>query len=304
MEKRIVLYMGSSVEDYPISQLAKMDVTGLMVEEKHLTKSRSGTLRNLGFEVGIAVGALPGGRVCPASPAARAQLERKLRRAVSFQPDIIWLDHLRFEGHWESKVPYGTSEGLKGAHRPCRYCKRRKRSRIISDLAAFARALVDEKIRLGYYAVPFKEKEHREWIGLLGQDHRALSRVFDFVSPMLYHRMLGKPVRYIGDYVRYLNNLTFEARILPIIQVKDMPDDLPDELSLEDIEEAVQEALTPPSIGVALFTWDDVIQNHKVAGVTEILQRITSPNPKSRSSYQYHRSVRFNVKFLKLPIQH
>ncbi|MCH7951990.1 hypothetical protein IH980_04620 [Patescibacteria group bacterium] len=141
-------------------------------------------------------------------------------------------------------------------------------------MAAFARALVDEKIRLGYYAVPFKEKEHREWIGLLGQDHRVLSRVFDFVSPMLYHRMLGKPVRYIGEYVRYLNNFTIEARILPIIQVKDMPDDLPDELSLEDIEEVMQEALTPPSIGVALFTWDHVIEKGKVEGIKKILKGV------------------------------
>ena len=278
MEKKIVLYLGPSVKDYPISQLAKMGVTGLMVEEKHLTKSRSGTLRDLGFEVGIAVGALPGGRVCPVSPAAKAYLEHKLRKAVSFDPDIIWLDHLRFEGRWEAvKVDRDTKEYVyRSVHDACRWCRGKVRSKEVVTLAKWAKSLVPKSTPLGYFAVPFKLGEHTKLAHELGQDHRLLGKFFDCISPMLYHRMLGKPVRYIGDYVRYLNNLTIEARILPIIQVKDMPDDLPDELSLEDIEEAIQEALTPPSIGVALFAWDHVIEEHKVAGVTEILQRIST----------------------------
>jgi len=112
-------------------------------------------------------------------------------------------------------------------------------------------------------------------LAALGQNNVTLGNLVDVVSPMLYHRMIGMPVTYIGDYVRYYDSLHLRAKVLPIIQLKDMPDELEDRLSINEIDQAVQEALTPPSIGVAVFSWDQTIEKAKVESVSRILRNIS-----------------------------
>lgn len=281
MVKKQVLYLAYTAEGYKLSQLKEAGVNGVMVAVEGLSSRRRAQLGRLGLEVGVAVGAVPRGKICPASSQVREHLKRQLVLALKYKPDIIWLDHLRFGGRWESAGPsYAARKRMVGIHKDCLYCKGKERSAVLIDLVLFVREFIGGDIQLGYYAVPFRHDEHRRWYRLLGQDHLKLSGVFDFVSPMLYHRMLGKQFSYIGDYVKYLDGLGVEAEILPIIQVKDMPDDLADKLSISEIEKAVGQALTAPSVGVALFCWDHVIEKGKDEGVTRILQRMRELNQK------------------------
>ena len=83
--------------------------------------------------------------------------------------------------------------------------------------------------------------------------------------------MIRKPVSYISQYVTYLYKLT-KKPVLPIIQVKDMPDDLADKLSRLEMKQAFQEATKPPSIGVAWFSWDGAVEKSKTQIISKLFK--------------------------------
>lgn len=143
---------------------------------------------------------------------------------------------------------------------------------MINDLAKYARSIVSRKI--AYFAVPYKHTEYPEVSEKLGQDHCVLANIFDMVLPMVYHRMIGKPVDYIVEYTNYLKGLQISSKILPIIQVKDIPDQLEDNLSLNEIQEAIELSIQPPSAGVAIFAWDHAIEKSKLEPVSKILRKL------------------------------
>ncbi len=210
-----------------------------------------------------------GGKVCPLSAQALSFLNRKLKKIVALKPDVIWFDYLKFQGKW------GVVRGdLSETHEECKYCLDKDRESEIVEIARDALAKIPKNIKVGYFAMPYKKGEYEGWEKILGQDHKNLGNIFDFVSPMLYHRMVGKPVSYISEYVKYLDGLDIKAEIIPIIQLKDMPDELPDKLTLKEIGQEVEEAMKSPSVGVAVFSWDQTIEKGKLYGVSRILRKI------------------------------
>ena len=86
---------------------------------------------------------------------------------------------------------------------------------------------------------------------------------------MLYHRMINRPVSYILEYVEWIFQKT-KKPVLPIIQVKDMPDNLPDKLSGEEIKQAFDEARKLPALGVSFFSWDHAVEK----GKTELIRKL------------------------------
>jgi hypothetical protein len=81
--------------------------------------------------------------------------------------------------------------------------------------------------------------------------------------------MIRRPVSYISEYVKWLSQKT-KKPVLPIIQVKDMPDDLPDELSWDEIREVFNQARKLPSKGVSFFTWGHALEKGKTDLVREL----------------------------------
>src|SRR6185503_9491440 len=108
------------------------------------------------------------------------------------------------------------------------------------------------------FTVAFKSDEQLELRDALGLDYETLGKIFDMSSPMLYHRMIKRPIKYISEYVTWMDKVTSKP-VLPIIQIKDMPDDLPDEVSEDEISAAFNEAKKDPSTGVAIFWWQHAI---------------------------------------------
>lgn len=86
---------------------------------------------------------------------------------------------------------------------------------------------------------------------------------------MVYHRLLGRPVSYISAFTKYLSKLTAKP-ILPIVQVKDMPDHLPDQVTESILSQELAEAVRPPSVGVAWFSWDGAVEK----GKTDLIGRL------------------------------
>ncbi len=255
--KRFSLFIEFKHEELPeLEKLKTIPVDNLIVSFEPLKKSVWEQLKTLGIPLSLSLEAFEQD-ICPASPRAEEKLEEKLKDAARFSPEEIWLDHFRFDGHWEVKT-----KTLSGLHFPCQFCRGRERKEILRQLSIKIRRSVPPRIKLGYFAVPFKDKERPEIISQLGQDHKNISQPFDIISPMLYHRMIGKPIEYISEYVAWLAQET-QKPILPIIQIKDMPDNLPDKLSEEEIGRAFREAQKDPSIGTAVFSWDHALEKKK-----------------------------------------
>lgn len=238
----------------------------LMVAGENLNDKTWQHLRNLRMTLGISFVAFDQGG-CPASTDARQKLLDRVTRFLKYYPTALWLDHFRFDGHWE------TTEGTKipGVHQDCKWCKDKNRIEVLSGLAQEVMMLTSNQIKVGYFAVPFKGEEVLHLVSCLGQDYVVLGKIFDQVSPMLYHRMIKKPTSYISDYVKWIRRQTIKP-ILPIIQIKDMPDDLEDRLSEEEITLSFQEATKFPSSGVAFFCWPHAIDKNK----TSIIQKLFS----------------------------
>lgn len=257
------LFIGVEIKKQVVSVLKESGANHLIVAQAPLDQKQWRRLQNLDVTLAISVNVFDQGG-CPASPRALKILFKRVLKALSFNPKQIWLDHFRFDGHWE--VGGG---GIGGIHRDCQWCGDKNRVKILTGLAEKAIDLVGRRAEVGYFAVPFKSDEVKELVFDLGQDHGALGRIFDWSSPMLYHRMIEKPVSYISEYVKWLSQKTRKP-VLPIIQIKEMPDNLPDRLSRDEIREAFKQACKPPSEGVSFFSWDHALEKDKVELVKEL----------------------------------
>ena len=206
---------------------------------------------------------------CPANPQSKKKLLSKIDDALKFQPKEIWIDHFRFDGHWEAidgnKIP--------GIHPQCKFCARRGRVDILKDIALEVINLVNNKAKIGYFAVPFKDDEVVELKAGLGQDHSIIGKIFDMSSPMLYQQMIKKPTSYISEYVKWLFSVT-QRPVLPIIQVKSMPDDLEDTIGKDVITSEFQEAIKSPSIGVCFFWWIHALEKNKTGVIKKLFSSI------------------------------
>lgn len=251
------LFLEYKFGDYDIEVLKKTGANSLIVWAGNLTPKRWKELSKLGVRLGICIVGVQNG-MCPLDPNERSNLKKGIEEALFYKPQSIWIDHIRFDGYWE-----GIKDGIiPNTHHPCSYCYGVDRVEEINKIAKFIKSRVPLDIELGYFGVPFKPEETPALVSVLGQDHKILAKHFDLISPMLYHRMIGRPVNYISDYVSYLYKLTGKP-ILPIIQAKDMPDDLPDKLSEEEMIKASQVASKSPSAGVAWFSWDGAVEKKK-----------------------------------------
>lgn len=264
--------------DYDLELLKNSGANGLMVAMKAITSERVKWLKELGMRISVVLNPFEAG-VCPLSPHSEDRLSEEIEKALSLKSSSIWLDHLRFDGQWgsaftrpfqeKSEASLDRATFISGLHPYCKWCLGRNRAQEIADIAKLVRERVPLNVQLGYFAVPFMSDEVPEIVTSLGQNHLLLGQYFNVVSPMLYHRMINKPVSYISKYVRYLSEIS-AAKVLPIIAVKDMPDDLPDKLDEREMERSFAEALRPPSSGVAWFSWDGAVEKGKTSLIKKL----------------------------------
>lgn len=254
------------VDPLEIDGIEKSGANHLIVTEHEIDKDNWQKLQALGVTLGISVDAfIKGG--CSADPQARERLFKQINTVLDFQPDEIWLDHFRFGGECT-----GINEAdVNLVHQECEWCRGKNRQEFINELARKVIAHIEGKSKIGLFAVAFKKEEAPSLGSALGLDYSALGQIFDMFSPMLYHRMIGKPVSYISEYVSYLVGLTGKPA-LPIIQIKDMPDDLEDRMSEEDIRQAFNEAKKAPSVGVCFFWWKHALEKNKTEIISKLLQ--------------------------------
>ena len=229
--------------------------------------------------------------VAPSIPAVRQELlERLVRLIVEHPIDGIWLDFVRWPSRWESPTPrlYQTSfdpitlaqfQADTGLVIPSNAYLPEAASWILSENADTwaawkcrqitewvrqASAIVQEessrRCLLGLFGVPWRSKDLDGAIRrVMGQDFEALGSYVDVFSPMVYHRMCGKPVSWIASLTEHVHTLSGKA-VWPIIQTMS----LPDQLTNKEFGDAIDMALDAPgSSGAILFNLQGISEENK-----------------------------------------
>ena len=294
MIKSVFVGLNLPIENY--EKLGEIGANHLIIPLTSITKEKRQFVEKLNSKLGISISCF-GTNACPANPLSMNRLIDSVKKSLDLRPDEIWLDHFRFDGVWEStfaKISVNDGYLIADTHKPCKWCKGKKRVEIIARIAKDVRKLVENKVKLGYFAVPFKKKEIPDLVIQLGQDHELLGKIFDITSPMLYHRMINKQVSYISEYVKYISKFNLPAgkannsarlaqhksrQVIPIIQVKDMPDlpaqagNLVDKLTKVEFLRSYRETIKSPSKGVSIFSWEHAIEENKVSWINEVFKK-------------------------------
>ena len=88
----------------------------------------------------------------------------------------------------------------------------------------------------------------------LGLDMRALSRIADVLSPMLYHQMMDRSTDWVGEYVRWLDSAVVANRRRPLIWPIVQAHNKPGVVSTEDFRSVMWNGSRHPASGVMMFT--------------------------------------------------
>lgn len=260
------LFLEYKFGDYDTAALDQLGATGWIVPIEKLTPARMAMLSQRAA-VSIACRAFEGFD-CPLQAGAQAALRAKLAEAASYNPERIIIDHLRFDGRWEAT----RNAHIPETHAPRGACVGVNRSEAILRIAEDARRRVPENIVLGYFAVPLMAEsvpQLTSTVDSLGQDHTRLGQTLDLVSPMLYHRMIGKSTAYIREYAVRLASVC-KAEVMPILQTKDMPDDRQYELNADEMFAARNAALSAPVDTIAWFSLDGAIEKQKLGTLQKL----------------------------------
>ncbi len=276
-------------------KLVNLGADAVFVNYQHLNKDVAAKLHQEGIRVYIEVGIFVGegllrkypdarpiaknsqpmekidwyAGVCPNHPRVRREKLALIKRiAKTGIADGIWLDFIRYPGHWE---------GVRSAKMPeycfCRNCRRKFARDVggtmegepwiawkcqqITDFVARAKEIiktVDNSIRLGIFSVPWREEDYDGAIRkIIGQDFRQLAPFVDVFSPMVYQKMTGHNEAWIEKIVRYMDKVT-QKPVLPIIQTENKPG----KLSPAEFEEELIFAYQKPSQGSIVFFWEDL----------------------------------------------
>ncbi|MFA4916905.1 MAG: hypothetical protein WC560_09575 [Syntrophales bacterium] len=194
------------------------------------------------------------GGICPTHQSWRADRLNHIKKLVSQYGDSIdgiWLDFIRYPGFWETKepkipdtcycprclrkfqddrkikIPAGLNTGEAAAwikeNSPYEWMRWKKEQ--ISSFVAEVKKILDyrqgNKIRLGVFVVPWTKGEKQNAISYsLGQDAFELSKMVDVLSPMVYHKMCGRPESWVGEMIQYYKEAV-RCDLWPIVQSVD-----------------------------------------------------------------------------------
>jgi hypothetical protein len=242
----------------------------------------------------------PGGWYCgvnPTIPDVRQERLAALEKLLGEHDlDGVWLDFIRWPCHWEVPEPTLPRTSF-DPFTLAAFCRDTGVNLPMTDPTAVVRLLLSthdaewtawrcaqitswvvdaravlRRVRpqalLGLFGVPWRLSDRSGAIlSIIGQDYRALGEHVDVFSPMVYHRMCGYPVEWIGDVAAEVRALSGRP-VWPIIQSVDEPS----ALSAEEYGRALDIVLRHPAAdGVLVFTLKGALDEAKLAVTREKL---------------------------------
>jgi len=218
--------------------------------------------------------------VCPTDPGFRDYRKRQLEQMLDrFEVAGVWLDYFHWHAQFEdpnpilpetcfnesclrafqarTKIKLPTLDGKQAAaFLLSKHAKewRRWRAQVLEDWAGEMRGIVQARrpgALLGLYHCPWTDEEYsgaRERI--LGLDLQRLNRLFDVLSPMVYHGRMGRRPEWVGQYVRWLSRRAGARKVWPIVQAHGEPAPV----SPGDFEAVMRHAVSAGAGGIMMFT--------------------------------------------------
>jgi hypothetical protein len=230
--------------------------------------------------------------VCPSDPAYRKyKLSIVKEIATTVRPDVVSLDFMRFPTTWEIIPPDAKPESLRNFCF-CDRCMRGfqqaasvvvppaldtvpkraawilanhndawvkwKTGLITSFVAEAAREVraIDPAIDVSVHVVPWAESVfNNALIWNAAQDVAALAPHVNYLSPMIYHKLIGRPTEYIRTLTAELAAKT-NRKILPSIQTAEIVKE--GQVSTDEFKQSLDNALATPSSGTLIFHWGEL----------------------------------------------
>ena len=210
--------------------------------------------------------------VCPNHPGVREEKLAAVDHIIkAFDIDGIWLDFIRYPCHWEEVRALPIDEFCF-----CQHCQQKFAAEIGGAMEGerwiqwkcdqntdFVRevhehiATSGRTIELGLFAIPWRQTDYNGAVrSIIGQDFAALSRYIDVFGVMAYHKFTDHPVGWIHEVVDEISQLT-QSTVMPLVQSLDTPFEVPP----REFAAALQAGMLPPSSGVMVFHFEDMLHN-------------------------------------------
>ncbi len=223
--------------------------------------------------------------VCPNRPEVRNEKLRLIESALAIDGiDGLLLDFIRYPCHWEEvKTPEITEYCF------CSHCLKqfthevggspeggdwiRWKCQQITRFVRDVRRRLDaskKPLTLGVCAVPWTERDfHGAIHTIIGQDFEAFAPYVDLFAPMTYHMLTEHSLDWIQEIVTYIMHLTGKP-VMPFVQSFDNPTIL----SAHEFARSLDMAIQPPSSGVMIFHFEDLVaHSEKCVAAKQLFQK-------------------------------
>lgn len=144
---------------------------------------------------------------------------------------------------------------------------------VIRSFVEQVRSLIDERnpeTYLGLFMVPWLQDDFDNAIvRIVGQDIETLAPYLDVVSPMLYHRMIARPVHRITEVTESIRQRS-GCEVWPITQAMSEPDALTE----AEFQEAIRLGAESSGTGVLVFGANHVENESRWNSLADIFGRL------------------------------
>ncbi len=197
----------------------------------------------------------------------------------------IWLDYIRYPGRWEQRHPeipdtcycprcldtFQADSGITigseaktvaekagwiraNARLPWMAWKKEQVVSFAGEVKRLMGQAGEGRLLLGAFVVPWRKSDYEGAISYhLAQDAQLLAAHVEVFSPMVYHRMVGRPVSWIGEVTDYYAGMT-GREVWPIIQAEKVEE--------EEFARAVQDVSRRSAQGMLVYRLSDMQEEH------------------------------------------
>jgi hypothetical protein len=243
---------------------------------------------------------------CPNQP---DDIGRKLAEikdtATHFDVDGVWLDAVRYPTFWETPKPNAEMtcfcpvclekfqdwvgvafpEEVRSVQDKADWILKNRekdwsrfRMECITDITKQCAEVLKKarpKAKLGIFCVPWRRKETRgdemnAIERIIAQDYPSLAKHADVFSPMVYHKMCGETVEWIGEVTDWVAQET-RRPVWPVIQAHGEPrcEWNPYRLSDAEFAGALRAAREGASSGAVVFTLEYLLREKKLEAMAK-----------------------------------
>jgi hypothetical protein len=157
---------------------------------------------------------------------------------------------------------------------------RRWRSAVLqewaSDMKGVVKSIQPEALMGIYHCGWFASDYDSALYRVLGIDVPSLAAVADVLSPMLFHRMKGRPVEWVGEYLSWMDEATDASRkgsplVWPIVQAHNHPG----VVTAEEFREVMRLGMGLPASGIMMFSDVALVEDSmKVRVMRELFREV------------------------------